>query len=74
MNDENLQTDFTLFENSEYKYISLADALNEIYVNNDFEYRTLLAEKNDISNYTGSQIQNLKLLQMLKEGTLKAVY
>lgn len=71
---ENIKEDFTLFENSEYKYLSLSDALDEIYVNNNYEYRTLLAQKNGIDNYTGSKVQNLKLLQMLKTGALKAVY
>ncbi len=71
---ENIKEDFTLFENNEYKYLSLSDALDEIYVNNNYEYRSLLAQRNGISNYTGSKIQNLKLLQMLKSGTLKAVY
>ncbi len=72
--EEDLNKDFTLFENSAYKYMSLVDALDEIYVNNDYEYRTKLALKNGIDNYTGSKIQNLKLLQLLKEGKLKAVY
>ncbi len=71
---ENLNEDFTLFENSEYKYISLADALEEIYVNNSYEYREKLALKNNIPDYKGSKMQNLKLLQLLKEGKLKAVY
>lgn len=72
--DISTNNDSTLFENYEYKYLSLSDALNEIYVNNDFEYRKLLAEKNNILNYTGTNIQNLKLLKLLKDGTLKAVY
>ena len=71
---EEVDTDYTLFENSEYKYMSLSDALDEIYVNNTYEYRYKLAEKNGIDNYTGTKIQNLNLLQMLKNGTLKAAY
>lgn len=72
--ENNLNKDFTLFENSAYKYMSLSDALNEIYVNNNYEYREKLALKNGIDNYTGSKVQNLKLLQLLKNGKLKAVY
>ena len=72
--DSNLNKDFTLFENSAYKYMFLSDALNEIYVNNNYEYREKLALKNGINNYTGSKVQNLKLLQLLKDGKLKAVY
>ena len=69
-----LNKDFTLFENNAYKYMSLSDALDEIYVNNNYEYREKLAYKNGINNYNGSKIQNLKLLQLLKDGKLKAVY
>lgn len=71
---EELNEEFTLFENNEYKYMSLSDALDEIYVNNSYDYRILLAHKNGVNNYTGSKVQNLKLLQMLKEGKLRAVY
>ena len=72
--DNNLNNDFTLFENSAYKYMSLSDALDEIYVNSNYDYREKLALKNGIDNYTGSRVQNLKLLQLLKDGKLKAVY
>ena len=66
--------DFTLFENSSYKNSSLADALNEIFVNNTYEYREKLAFRNGIKEYTGTEKQNLKLLSMLQDGSLKAVY
>lgn len=74
LTEEVIDNDYTLFENKEYKYMSLSDALNEIYVNNTYEYRYKLAEKNGIENYTGTNIQNLNLLKKLKDGTLKAAY
>ncbi len=72
--EESTPSDTTIFENKEYKYMSLADALNEIYVNNSYEYRYKLALKNEIENYTGTNVQNLSLIKKLKEGTLKAAY
>lgn len=74
LTEEVIDNDYTLFENKEYKYMSLSDALNEIYVNNTYEYRYKLALKNGIENYTGTNIQNLNLLKKLKDGTLKAAY
>lgn len=74
LTEEVIDNDYTLFENKEYKYMSLSDALNEIYVNNSYEYRYKLALKNGIENYTGTNIQNLNLLKKLKDGTLKAAY
>ena len=63
--------------NSGYLYAnydgnSIVDALKSIGVDSSFENRKKLAELNGISNYTGTPEQNTYLLNLLKEGKLKA--
>ena len=58
-------------ENSSYKGNSIVDALKQIGVDSSFEHRKKIAEKNNISNYTGTPEQNTKLLNLLKQGKLK---
>lgn len=50
---------------------SLVDALNSIGVNSSFSNRKAIAIKNGITNYTGTASQNIKLLNLLKQGKLK---
>ncbi len=50
---------------------SIVDALKSIGVNSSFGNRKKIASKNGISNYSGSASQNLKLLNLLKQGKLK---
>lgn len=57
--------------NKKYKYNSIVDALKMINVDSSYQNRKNLAQKNGISNYTGTANQNIKMLQMLKEGILK---
>lgn len=57
--------------NEKYKGVSIVDALKEIKVDSSFEYRTILAEKNNIKNYQGTSSQNNKLLKLLQTGKLK---
>ena len=74
VNDECIIQDTTKYlKNSSYKGVSLVDGLNGIGVDSSFSYRSKLASKNGISNYTGTAEQNTKMLDMLKKGTLKAL-
>lgn len=50
--------------------LSLVDALKNIGVDSSFSYRTKIANKNNIKNYVGTSPQNIKLLNLLKEGKL----
>lgn len=56
--------------NTSYKGSSIVDALNEIGVDSSYANRKQLAQKNGISNYTGTAAQNTELLNKLKNGTL----
>ena len=59
--------------NKNYKGYSIVDALKQIKVNSSFSYRSKLAQINGITNYKGTADQNIKMLNMLKNGTLKSV-
>lgn len=50
---------------------SLKEALNSIGVNNSFANRTKIAKANGIKIYLGTAKQNIKLLNLLKDGKLK---
>ena len=52
------------------KYLSLTDALKSIGVDNSFEYRKKIAQKNGVNNYIGTSLQNVRLLTKLKAGKL----
>ena len=54
-------------------YTSIVSALNSIGVDSSYSNRKSIAIKNGISNYSGTSSQNVKLLNMLKAGTLKRV-
>ena len=56
--------------NKNYKGVSLVDALKQINVDASFSNRKRIAKNNGISNYSGSYSQNLKLLNLLKQGKL----
>ena len=49
----------------------LWDGLKSIGVDSSFANRKRIAKANGIDNYTGSAIQNIKLLNMLKKGNLR---
>ena len=55
-----------------YKGVSIVDALASIGVDSSFANRTKLANINGISNYRGTPAQNTTLLSLLKQGKLKA--
>ena len=56
--------------NPTYKHGSIVDALKQIGINSSYSYRKSLAQKNGITNYHGSYSQNVKLLNLLKQGKL----
>ena len=51
-------------------YSSIIDALNSIGVDSSYSNRKSIAEINGIYDYSGSYDQNLKLLNLLKQGKL----
>ena len=57
----------------EYHHGSIVDALKSIGINSSYNYRKKLAIKNGITNYKGSYFQNMKMLNLLKQGKLKKV-
>ena len=57
----------------EYHHGSIVDALKSIGINSSYNYRKKLAIKNGITNYKGSYFQNIKMLNLLKQGKLKKV-
>lgn len=59
--------------NPNYKHGSIVDGLKLIGVDSSFDYRTLLANENGISDYHGTYSQNVYLLTLLKQGKLKKV-
>ena len=56
---------------ADYKGLSFVDGLKSIGVDSSFANRKRIARANGISNYTGSALQNIKLLNLLKKGNLK---
>ena len=56
---------------ADYKGLSFVDGLKSIGVDSSFANRKRIAAANGITNYTGTALQNIKLLNMLKKGTLK---
>lgn len=69
----------TSSENTTYypKYtgssVSIVTALNAIGVNSSYEYRKNIASRNNIAGYRGTAEQNIYMLNLLKNGTLKRV-
>ena len=51
-------------------YQSIVDALNSIGVDSSFSNRKKIASMNGITNYSGTQSQNIELLTKLKNGKL----
>ena len=49
---------------------SISDALKLLGIDNSKENRTAIANKNGISNYIGTAVQNTQLLTLLKQGKL----
>lgn len=49
---------------------SIVEALNKVGVNSSFSNRSSIAQKNGISGYKGTASQNIKMLNLLKQGKL----
>lgn len=69
-NDSVIVNNSNYLQNKNYMGTSLVDSLKEINIDSSFEYRQKLASVNGIINYKGTSEQNLKLLNLLKEGKL----
>lgn len=65
---ENVQS---YYPKCSYKGNSIVDGLKNIKVDSSFINRKKIAEKNDIDNYRGTAEQNIKMLNLLKNGKLK---
>lgn len=51
--------------------ISFVQVLKKLKVNSSFSFRKRIAEVNGIKGYTGTEVQNKKLLVLVKKGKLK---
>ena len=58
------------YDSCDYSGRSLDEALRSINVDPDEELIARIAEVNAIGNYTGSDVQKLKMLELLKSGKL----
>ena len=67
---QNTNTTTIYLSNQNYKHGSIVDALKQIGINSSYSYRKSLAQKNGIQNYHGSYSQNVKMLNLLKQGKL----
>ena len=66
-----IKKSYNFFPKSNYVGVSIVDALAELNIDFSYNYRKKIALANGIENYKGSASQNIKLLQLLKEGNLK---
>lgn len=70
VNDDSIISDTKYLINKDYNGNSIVDALNQINVDSSFDYRAKLANLNGINNYMGTVVQNVIMLNKLKEGSL----
>lgn len=63
----------TYYKACSSKYNSISEALKSIGVDGSYSFRKRIAAKNNIKNYTGTATQNIKLLNLLKQGKLVKV-
>lgn len=63
----------SLYYKCDYRGNSIVDALNSIGENSKFSHRKKIAIANGMYNYTGKASENIKMLNMLKNGILKRV-
>lgn len=71
VNENCIVNSIIYLSNKNYNGYSIVDALKQININSSFKFRSQLAKINGIVNYVGSSMQNVKLLEMLKNGELK---
>ena len=72
VNDDSIVENIKYLSNINYKGVSIVEALNQINIDSSFNYRSNLAEVNNISNYTGTTEQNTRMLNLLKRGMLRS--
>ena len=70
-NNKSISTNTEFLSAKNYYYGSIVDALKSINIDSSYNYRKKLAKANNITNYHGSYSQNVKMLNLLKEGKLK---
>lgn len=58
------------FSKANYSGVSLVDALRSVGASTTFSYRKQIAAANGIAGYGGTAAQNIKLLNLLKQGKL----
>lgn len=58
------------FPKFEENNTSIIYALNALHIDSGFYNRGKIAEANGIKNYTGRVIENMKIMQLLKDGKL----
>lgn len=73
VNDDVIVETSSYLSNPNYKGESIVDALKQIGVDSSYNYRSKLAEKNNIFNYNGTSEQNIMMLNLLKKGILKNI-
>ena len=73
VNDNVIIDNKKYLSNPIYKGTSLVDALNQINIDSSYSNREKLAIANNIDNYIGSSEQNIKMLNLLKNGKLISV-
>lgn len=73
VNDESIisKNETIYISNTSYRGFSIVDALKQINIDSSFKNRQNIAKLNDITNYTGTAIQNINMLNLLKKGKLK---
>ena len=69
-NEEGRRNSYSYFPKPNYNGCSIVDALKNIGANSRYEYRSIIAARNNIEEYVGSPKQNIKMLRLLKKGEL----
>ena len=70
VNDNKAKPKVIYFDKYEGKSVSLVMALNSLKITSNYSYRSKIAKANNIKMYIGSAAQNIKLLNLLKQGKL----
>lgn len=70
---ERVNKESKYYPKCESRYTSIVDALKSIKVDSSFSNRKKIAKKNNINLYIGTSAQNIKMLNLLKKGTLLKV-
>ena len=74
INEAMFNPDSPYFPPTPYNGPSIVDGLKAIDAEYNFDYRTRIAEINDIESYTGTPEQNNHMLNLLKRGMLLRPY